>query len=68
MRNLVLSVERKIELKRRSEKLTDRDKHGQTKTIGECKGRGTEKKSKQPRKEKIGGQRWAKVEKYNISH
>ena len=45
----------KIESKKGSEKPTGRDKHGQTKTVGDREGRGTEKKWKQPRKGKFGG-------------
>ena len=41
--------------KKGSEKPTGRDKHGQTKTVGDREGRGTEKKWKQPRKGKFGG-------------
>ena len=67
MRNLVLWVENKIESKKRSEKKTGRDKHGHKKTVGDREGPGIEKKWKQLQKEKIGGQRWAKVEKTSIS-
>ena len=68
MRNLVSSVNKnKKESKKRSEKKTGRDKHGHTKTVGDREGPGIEKKWKQPQKEKIGGQRWAKVEKTSIS-
>ena len=44
MRNLVPSVENKIESKKRSEKKTGRDKHGHTKTVGDREGPEIDKK------------------------